>query len=828
MVMTRDSFVRSNRFFLNHFRSLILTIGLLLALTMPLSAAEETTSPTLPAASYPGLEEFTPRVNDVASRAIDAEQQISNAEQVLALKPKITDLQENLEQLEDQFTDWEQLNDWPLSLLMEGRSQYSELQRQQMDLQKSFSAPLMTLEEIQITWTKELDFWQGWVQSLRETWQQAIKSARIKAPKESLERTLATIQDIIDKNTRMTNQLLQLQQSFSTQQEMVTDRVKRIDLAMHQLRQEAFRRSAPAVFAPEFYRQFSEGLLAELKNTIEATLRLPGDFLKRYAWVTILQGMACLIIGLLLTHRRNKTKPITRELHFLFAHPWAGAGLAALILFSRFYATPPALWRWGILVLGATAATVLIVAMYQKPLIRKLIRLITVILVMSETMQLIGLPRPLQQVFLIGLCTLILITALTLARREGHDEEATRSGLTMLLYMGVAIGLTGITAGLIGFVTFSANLVEAFIGTIMVVLFTIMLIRIADGSVYAFMKKDWVRDQRFVQRLGIQTTERLQTLLHIFLLSNAFVYLFVAWNIFETPGEAWAQLLSLEYTVGDFTLSLRMVVLIALVLYLTNLASWVLQALLDAQVLTPRGMAFGVRAAFKRLIHYALFTIGFFIAISMAGIGLEKFAIIAGALGVGIGFGLQNIVNNFISGLILLFERPIKIGDTISLEGQWGTISKIGLRSTVVETLDRSEVIVPNADLISQKVTNWTLTNDISRIVLNVGVAYGSPLDKVLKVLMRVSEEHPDVLKDPQASALFTGFGESSLDFELRVWVADISQRLIVKSDLGQAIDHYFREEGITIPFPQRDLHLRSIEDDLRPSLIGAAKPAED
>ena len=270
-----------------------------------------------------------------------------------------------------------------------------------------------------------------------------------------------------------------------------------------------------------------------------------------------------------------------------------------------------------------------------------------------------------------------------------------------------------------------------------------------------------------------------------------------------------------------------MAAMVTLVLYLTNLVSWVLQALADAHYMTPRKIDYGVKAALKRLLHYTLFTIGFFVAISMAGLDLQKFTIIAGALSVGIGFGLQNIVNNFVSGLILLFERPVKVGDTINIDDQWGTITRIGMRSTVFETLDRSEIIVPNSDLISQKVTNWTFTTNISRIVLTVGVAYGSPLDKVLEILMRVAQEHPGILKDPESSAIFTGFGESSIDFELRVWISDINKRLKVKSELGQAVDRYFREEGITIPFPQRDLHLRSIEADLHSSLLGPKQERE-
>jgi small-conductance mechanosensitive channel len=267
-------------------------------------------------------------------------------------------------------------------------------------------------------------------------------------------------------------------------------------------------------------------------------------------------------------------------------------------------------------------------------------------------------------------------------------------------------------------------------------------------------------------------------------------------------------------------------------LYLALIVSWIIQALLDAEVLSPQGMEYGVKVAVKTLVHYTLILLGFLLSISVAGIDMSKFAILAGALGVGIGFGLQNIVNNFISGLILLFERPIKVGDAVTIDDQWGTITKIGLRSTVVETLDRAELIVPNSELVSQKVTNWTFSSGVSRVVLPVGVAYGTPLETVLTILKQVATDHPEVLTDPEPSAIFTGFGESSIDFELRVWISDINRRLRIRSELGLAVDQAFRAAEIVIPFPQRDLHLQSIAPNLRevvpPSAAAPADPLKD
>jgi small-conductance mechanosensitive channel len=187
--------------------------------------------------------------------------------------------------------------------------------------------------------------------------------------------------------------------------------------------------------------------------------------------------------------------------------------------------------------------------------------------------------------------------------------------------------------------------------------------------------------------------------------------------------------------------------------------------------------------------------------------------LLASALGVGIGFGLQTIVNNFVCGLILLLERPLRMGDTIELGGQWATIAKIGLRSTTIRTFDQADVIVPNTDLITNQVTNWTLTDRRARGIIPVGVAYGSDVPLVMQTLKECALAHPGVMKSPEPLILFRSFGDSSLNFELRAWVANVDHRLQVVSDLHQDIDRRFRQAGIEIPFPQRDLHVRGVEN---------------
>jgi potassium-dependent mechanosensitive channel len=226
------------------------------------------------------------------------------------------------------------------------------------------------------------------------------------------------------------------------------------------------------------------------------------------------------------------------------------------------------------------------------------------------------------------------------------------------------------------------------------------------------------------------------------------------------------------------------------------------------RVTLPRGVA----ATVSMLINYLVLGIAFVLAVAAAGIQLDRFALIVGALSVGIGFGLQNIVNNFVSGLILAFERPIQSGDTVQFSTMFGRVTRIGVRSSTVRTFDGAEVIVPNANLISNEVTNWTLSDYRRRMEILVGVAYGTNPRRVMELLQNVARADERLLDNPAPNVLFLGFGNSSLDFSLRAWTDDFDHFITIKSDLTVAVHDAIYAAGIEIPFPQRDLHLRSVD----------------
>lgn len=298
------------------------------------------------------------------------------------------------------------------------------------------------------------------------------------------------------------------------------------------------------------------------------------------------------------------------------------------------------------------------------------------------------------------------------------------------------------------------------------------------------------------------------------------VFMLLLWvrsmlNIFEIRQEVYELgkgFFTTELEIGSLSISLANIFLFILILILTYLLASFTKNIVEKEILQSIKLPRGVPAAISMVLRIFFVAVGVVFAISAAGIDMSNFGMIAGALGVGIGFGLQNIVQNFISGLILIFERPIQVGDTVEVDTLIGKVKDIGVRASNVITYDGAEVVVPNSNLVANNLINWTLSDSRKRIELNVGTAYGSNPNEVLEILKDVAKNHPNVVKTPAPMALFDGFGDSSLDFRLLFWVS-FEFGLVTKSDVAIGIYNKFAEHNIEIPFPQIDLHVKKDTD---------------
>ncbi len=424
------------------------------------------------------------------------------------------------------------------------------------------------------------------------------------------------------------------------------------------------------------------------------------------------------------------------------------------------------------------------------------------------------------------LAIVLLLQPSRLSRVSAADTPPPVIGLGLRIVVG-AFAIAAV-ANLLGYVAFAQLMGDGALGSIYLSLLSYAGYRI--GTTFALVLLTSIRlgavgvirnnTEQLVQwcRRGLAV---LFAVLWVTGSLNAFAIRDVVFGAVET-------LLFTPFNLGTLSLSIGSVIAFPLTIFIAFTLSRAIRSLLREDIFPRVTLGRGVGNALSTSVHYVLLLGGFFIALGAAGIDLSKFALLAGAFGVGIGFGLQNVVNNFVSGLILLYERPVQVGDTIELSGLLGEVRSIGIRASTVLTFQGAEVIIPNGNLLADQLINWTLSNKHRRVEVPVGVAYGNKPSDVIPVLKSVLDGEKRILRNPEPLVLFRGFGDSSLDFELRFWARDYTTYLVLASDIASKVYDELERVGITIPFPQRDLHLKSVDSSAAKQLRGGNEERHD
>ncbi len=394
--------------------------------------------------------------------------------------------------------------------------------------------------------------------------------------------------------------------------------------------------------------------------------------------------------------------------------------------------------------------------------------------------------------------------------QKGHQDQRTFLIGLASKYLLVLISSAAIIFDMIGYGSLSIHWLISWAKTVVIIFWwTIFLNLIKEWDQYYKDKSNTERDEFLYDNYPVQWLMIRAGQLLWFV--SLMVVILLAWGNQQTVLGKFYTVLASPLNIGSMKFSFLGFIYSALVILMTYAMTRMWKWLFQAKFLSRSGMAIGLQDSITTITIYGIWLFGILLSLHVFGLNTASLAVAFGALGIGLGFGLQNIFNNFISGIILLFERPIQVGDDIEMNGKWAQVKKINVRSTVVQTYDNASLIIPNADLISNQVTNWSFKDKRIRRNIAVGVAYGSDIDLTRETLLEIAKNTKKVLRNPKPDVVFRDFGDSALIFQLRVWT-DIDNMLIVETDIRFKIDKLFKERKIEISFPQRDLHIRSIK----------------
>jgi potassium-dependent mechanosensitive channel len=790
---------------------LVLPVLLATGQTAPASAQAVETPPARPSPAQdpvvPGIFEVATRARIVADSAARAERTIERLGATAALQAELQDAGQRQLELQALLGSMVEMEFVRLERLSRLRDQALLEDNRLEALNARLIERLSQLGEMRARWAEHRERWRTWRTELAGDPEYPTVAPDVTA-------AITRVEEVVAQASEAATQLLALQRRA---EELRAD-MERIDRSVSAIRagrrRALMERSEPVLLSAEHRAQLAAADLREWRPIAAIQPAAYPPFVRQHLGFLAFHILMAVALGLI-ARRLRRAGGETDGWSGLLDHPWALGVFGSVVVAMQRIALAPPLWDVLLWVLFGATTVILIRRLFDARALRWTVYLLAAFYPAFLLLEVLQLPVPVFRLGLAATAAAAVPLFLVLGRRkaaaaaaEGHTDPRR----TWPLRIGAAMWVVVLMAVVAGFDALGRWILHSTVTSGGVVIVVILVFALVRHALPILLRS--AESGRRLRGVGVRLAQRLMGLVRIVVATAAVLVLLDIWGIAESPIATWQRIIAAGFVVAGIEVTIGRILMAILVLYIAVLISGLARTVVTADVERRQDGDRGLSESISRLVHYAIITLGVMVALAAMGVELQNFAIVAGALGIGVGFGLQNVVNNFASGLILLFERPVRVGDTVVVDDVWGTIQKIGLRSTVMVTLDQSEMIVPNGDLVSEKVINWTLSNPTARIIFPVGVAYGSSIAQVIEILMESAFAHEAVLKEPPPEALFIGFGDSSLDFELRVWVGNIRRRLQVRSTVLTDVERRLTEAGIEIPFPQRDLHLRSVDAD--------------
>lgn len=655
------------------------------------------------------------------------------------------------------------------------------------------------------------------------------------AIRDRINQTISDIEKVLADIADVRTEILEIQPSLGRREKRIRGIIQLAEDEKDSAISNLFSRDSPPIWAAESLAAQTPG---EFSETIGGQLVETREYLAaRVVNLAVLGVFGLLVIlGLYRAKRRTRDlvaeEPELKRALVFFRMPVISGLLITLFMSGIALPSMPELLEMFATLLLLLPGYLILRTVVQKPLI-PILNALLLFYVFDEILTVFDAYPFVYRLMLAAEMLIAIVLAVWLSRRRSADVSFISDHAGMVRKMRIIVLLCTVpflisfAASILGFVNLARLLSRGVLDSAYAALFFYAFyLVLVSLTVFAIRVRPLSRLRMLETHRALvlsKYSKFLKWLLVSLWVLTALNYLYLLRFVAETLGE----ILRFDLTLGSFSISLADILLFGFLVWLAFALSRLVRFVLEEDVYTRVKLKEGVPYAVSTVLHYLLLLGGFTLAVLSLGLDLTKFTILAGAFGVGLGFGLQNIVQNFVSGIILLFERPVKVGDIIERGQETGELRRIGLRASVVGTPEGAEIIVPNAALISEEVTNWTPAENLRRLELNLGVAYGSDPEEVMEVIKDAAKEHPEIAQEPEPLALFTGLGDSSLNFQLRIWADNESTWWITRSDIYVSIYKALTEAGIEMPFPQRDLHVRSFSSDTPVEVLKLLKQKE-